>query len=879
MITPRPTRATQLRPSPTSRRRQLPRRVFARLLGVGALLACTSATAIASESAPANQVYATAVVEPNQPIGDAKGIFPGRVVWIHNPKAVNQDCVVDAPGHGWYLPENHRQPVVDAMVASALHDLTGESTDAAAWSAIFRYHNRARGKGPVDYARGEKIFIKINATSAWTGNFNPADLTPVAYISETSIASVRAVLRQLVNVVGVNPRDIYVGDPLKHVYKHLYDVWHAEFPDVHYLDNGGYTNLGRETVTPSATALIRYSDRGTVLRTNVWSNNYPGDSPVTQDSLYGIFETAEYLINLPMLKGHRRAGVTMFAKNHFGSHTRGDASHLHNGLVAPTEIVVGSRAGYGLYRVQVDIMGHSLLGRKNLLYLMDALWATDYELDVPLRWQMAPFANSYMASIFASLDPVAIESVGYDFLRAEFTASRIPAAGTYVQMDGVDDYLHQAADRSNWPTGLAYDPDGTGVSLPSLGTHEHWNNATDRRYSRNLAATGRGIELVQVDQALRVAAVANQSVRASASASFSVAATGTPPVSYQWERRAAGASAWVPLTDDGNYLGAHTSTLTISTATPAMNTDAFRCVVADVAGSSHTSNGAVLYIVQPGAGRLFDLSARAHCAGGDRVAIGGLVIAGGAKRVLLRAVGPTLTTQQLAAGDVLADPVIELHDARDNSIVARNDNWTDAANAAEISATARRVGAMALEATDHTSSAMLLTLQPGGYSFVATGREQTSGIVLVEVYDADDAPTPGRLFNLSARGDCRTGDRVTIGGLVIAGAAKRVLVRAVGPSLDTQGIATADALRDPQIEVHSFREHNAVIARNDNWSDNANAGEVEAVARTVGAVPLAPTDMTSSSLLLSLEPGSYSFVASGVAGSTGIVLVEVYEVE
>jgi hypothetical protein len=847
-------------------------------VGVAGLL--IAATAWLACSPLRGQTYPTAQVTANQPIGEAKGIFPGRVVWVHNPKAVNQDCVVNAPGHGWFLAENHNQPAVDAMVAAALRDLTGAASDRAAWSAIFRYHNGTRGKGAADYRPGEKIFIKINATSAWTGNFNTTDLTPTGYISETSIASVRAVLRQLVNVVGVAPGDIYVGDPLKHIYKHLYDVWHSEFPEVHYLDNGGYTNLGRENVTPSATAVIRYSDRGSVLRTNVWSNGYPGDNPVTQDSLYRVFEDAEYLINIPMLKGHRRAGVTMFAKNHFGSHTRSDASHLHNGLVAPTETVDASRSRYGVYRVQVDIMGHSLLGRKNLLYLMDALWSTDHELDVPLRWQMPPFANTYMASVFASLDPVAIESVGYDFLRSEFTTSRVPAAGTFVQMDAVDDYLHQAADRANWPVGLQYDPDGTGTPLPSLGTHEHWNNATARQYSRNLSSTGRGIELVDDDLTLRTQSVASQSVLTGGSATFSAQAAGTPPLQYAWQRKAAGSETWVTLGSNSTYSGVATASLTVTAPALAMNGDQFRCVVSDAVGAVSTTNAATLYVSAPGAGRLVNLAARAESGTDNRVAIGGFVISGAAKRVLIRAVGPTLTTRGIGPADVLRDPVIELHDAlHDNRVIANGDNWVDEPEAAEITNTANRVGAGPLAPDDRTSSALLLTLPPGPYTFLAHGADGATGIVLVEVYDADAAGSAGRLVDLAARANCRTGTSVTIGGFVVDGAPKRLLVRAVGPSLSGQGIPAAQILRDPVIEVHDARHDNAVVARNDDWSTEPNADQLAATAASVGATALAADDRTSSALLLDLQPGVYSFIAQGKADASGIVLIEVYEVQ
>jgi len=454
-------------------------------------------------------VYATNnSIIPNEPIGQAKGIFPGRVVWVHNPDATNENCVPDDTTHPWFAPENNNQEVIDDMVSKALQALTGQTTDGAAWDTIFKYHNSTRGKGSVGYSLGENIFIKINVVSSWSGNYNSSDLSKVKKswgglnpnyaVTETSPAVVLSVLRQLVNVVGVPQSNIYVGDPLRHIFKEYYDILHSEFPNVHYLDYS-YNTLGREKVVKSSNAIIYYSDHGTILRPDVWDPNRPGGTtPIYHDTLYTIHEIADYVINLPVLKGHRRAGMTMFAKNNFGSHTRADASHLHNGLVAPMEMQNGvTRGGYGWYRVQVDIMAHSLLGKKNLLYLMDALWTTDYELDKPLKWQMEPFNNDYMSSIFASLDPVAIESVGYDFLRSEFTAERTPPAGTYVQMEGVDDYLHQAADSSNWPDGIVYDPDSTGTLFASLGVHEHWNNPTDKQYTRNLG-TGSGIELYKV---------------------------------------------------------------------------------------------------------------------------------------------------------------------------------------------------------------------------------------------------------------------------------------------------------------------------------------------------------------------------------------------
>ena len=457
-----------------------------------------------TEGEPGNPIP-TSIHEANSHIGVGKGIFPGRVVWVYDPKATNENCNPTSVGHAWWMPENNNQPVIDGMVSKAIQSLSGKATDKDAWDAIFKYHNNTRGKGSVSYKAGEKFFIKINNVSGWGGNFSTKDLSVVANssygIAETSPEIILTVLRQLVNVVGVAQSDIYVGDPLRNTYKHCYDMWHNEFPNVHYVSHDNYSNLGREKLVPDSIPSIFYSDRGTVLRENVWDTNRLGGAAVTSDCLYKAFENAEYILNIPMLKGHKRAGITMFAKNNFGNHTRADASHLHMGLVDPIEIQYSnSRREYGMYRVQVDMMGSKMLGGKTLFYLMDALWASDQEISYPKKFSMPPFNNDWSSSVFASLDPVAIESVGYDFLTSEFTATRTikDNAGTYVQKPAADDYLRQAADSSQWPVNIKYDPDNEGKPITSLGVYEHWNNSVDKQYSRNLG-TGNGIELFKVD--------------------------------------------------------------------------------------------------------------------------------------------------------------------------------------------------------------------------------------------------------------------------------------------------------------------------------------------------------------------------------------------
>ncbi len=430
-------------------------------------------------------------------MGTARGIYPGRVVWVWDPAATNEK-LTNAPGDGWFLPKNNDQAAIDRMLSQGLQTLTGKTTDAAAWEAIFRFHNAARRGSAAGYKKGETILVKINAVSAWQGNFDPRDDTimPNQYYgnAETSPEVALSMLRQLVNTVGVAQEDIWLGDPISRLYKHSYDLLHSEFPKVHYLDRDAGASIGREQTRYTASPVIFYSDRGTILRAGTNENSSIGPY-IDSDILCTLFQTVDYVINIPQMKGHKRAGVSMFAKNNFGSQGRGAASHLHGGLVNPTERDP-SRQGYGLYRVQVDFMGHAWTGGKILFFLMDALYAGPEAVDPPTKWKLAPFNGDWTSSLFLSLDPVAIESVGYDFLRSEYTSG---TPYNWVQMRGVDDYLHQAADRANWPAGIVYDPEKDGTPIGSLGVHEHWNNAVDKQYSRNLG-TGSGIELVRAGE-------------------------------------------------------------------------------------------------------------------------------------------------------------------------------------------------------------------------------------------------------------------------------------------------------------------------------------------------------------------------------------------
>jgi hypothetical protein len=141
-------------------------------------------------------------------------------------------------------------------------------------------------------------------------------------------------------------------------------------------------------------------------------------------------------------------------------------------------------------------MGHRDLGAKTVLYLIDGLFGGYYWKGTPYKWEMAPFNGDWPSSLFASQDPVAIDSVAYDFLITEWPhVVENGTGGPGSLQGGAQDYLHEAAKADFPPSGTWYDPENDGYALDSLGVHEHWNNSIDKQYSRNLGI-GEGIELI-----------------------------------------------------------------------------------------------------------------------------------------------------------------------------------------------------------------------------------------------------------------------------------------------------------------------------------------------------------------------------------------------
>lgn len=433
---------------------------------------------------------------PNQPFGTEMGIFPGRVVWTWNPKATNPDCTNNYQTRDFfYLPEKYDQKVVGEMFSETLRKLTGKKKDAKAWDAVFRNFNQRKHNVNRGYTEGEKIFIKLNQTSArgtlneavrkegkyFHPEYDPASARTQTVACETSPPVVLELLRHLVNICGVKQSDISIGDPQNPLWGFNYEAWSKEFPEVLYTDNMFGTH-GRTLIVPTEKELLFWSDKATA------------------EKLYTVTENADYLINVPNLKVHNIAGITITAKNHFGSHSRPRSSHLHYALAR-------MNSGYHKYRVFVDIMGSRYLGQNTLIHIVDGLWGGGSSVTgAPVKYFMEPFNNNWCNSLFMSLDQVALDSVCYDILRTEWDGvnSHDPinnATEDSPNMWGVDDYLHQAADPKNWPEGIVYDPDNSGTPLKSLGIHEHWNNPKDKQYSRNLGKKY-GIELVSIPETL-----------------------------------------------------------------------------------------------------------------------------------------------------------------------------------------------------------------------------------------------------------------------------------------------------------------------------------------------------------------------------------------
>ena len=262
---------------------------------------------------------------------------------------------------------------------------------------------------------------------------------------------------------------------------------------------------------------------------------------------------------------------------------------------------------------------------------------------------------------------------------------------------------------------------------------------------------------------------------------------------------------------------------------------------------------------------LTSISTRARVGTGANVLIAGFAVSGTEpKAVLIRAVGPTLGGFGLTG--LLVDPVLELF-RNDRSTLAVNDNWGSEGNAAAITATSGRVGAFSLP-SGSTEAVISVTLPPGNYTAQVRGAADGTGIGLVEVYDAGTGTENSRLSSISSRAEVGVGGNILIAGFVVRGTeSKTILIRGVGPGLSA---FIAGAVANPKLEL--FRGQ-TMINENDDWTDPA----IAAAAARSGTFTLA-TGSRDAALLVTLPPGTYTAQVSGVGASTGVALIEVYEV-
>lgn len=439
--------------------------------GLFAAVAVAVATTYWSSTVPGARADFVPIDPVNSPMGVGKGIYPGRVVWVHDPTATKWNGVT---GH-WWDEQNLDQQAVDRMLSHALRTLTAEQNDAAAWAALFRYFNRTHGAGDVGYQPGEKIAIKINLNEEGYGP---------AYGGNGRMPSpqmIHSLLAQLFDKVHVSGSNVIIYDASRAIADPLYNRIHGDadpnFKNVRFVANT--TGNGRIGAVYDPAYPVHFAN--------------PSVSPANHATAYlpTCGTEAKYLIDMPLLSAHSMFGVTGCGKNWFGSVCwRTNANYFPwNGGWTPSPL-----HNFGLrnnpmnsYNPIVDLMGHPQLGGKTLLFLVDGLYGSDNAITTVLRYRS--FGTNWTASVLASQDPVALDSVLVDILRNE------PLMASNCSGQGVDNYLHEGAQAGNPPSGSLYDPGSTGSRLASLGVHEHWNNAVDKLYSRNLGGT-EGVELL-----------------------------------------------------------------------------------------------------------------------------------------------------------------------------------------------------------------------------------------------------------------------------------------------------------------------------------------------------------------------------------------------
>lgn len=432
---------------------------------------------------------------PNAPVGIARGIFPGRVVWARDPQATKWAGHWQEKSDQWWRDENTDQSRVDVLLASTLTRLTGSTEGPAAWSAIFQYYNKnVRGMEKRGYQPGEGVAVKINLNNSDKGD--KAD-----NYTDASPQMVLAMVRQLVNQAHVRPQDIIVYDARRFIPSYiLMKVW-SEFKDVRFVQNKAAQPIQPKHPVYGDHSKLEAADWVAGVE---YSNGKYKDAKLIPKQIYD----ATYLVNLALLKAHSypynsmengdqgQTGITMTGKNHFGS-IKGTAE-LHPAINTDQE------ATNHTYSPMVDLAASPNLGGKTILFVLDGLYSGRKWRTYPMHFPNPPFNNrvepyenlDWPASVLASLDGVALDAVGLDILFAQTKNNNDTNGHPRILIRTcADDYLFEMAQADHPPSGTAYKQGGKVVG--SLGVYEHWDTDATKRYSRNLdPLNGRGIELI-----------------------------------------------------------------------------------------------------------------------------------------------------------------------------------------------------------------------------------------------------------------------------------------------------------------------------------------------------------------------------------------------
>ena len=360
---------------------------------------------------------------------------------------------------------------------------------------------------------------------------------------------------------------------------------------------------------------------------------------------------------------------------------------------------------------------------------------------------------------------------------------------------------------------------------------------------------------------------------------FNVEAIGAPPILYQW------------LFNGTPILNANSSVLSL-TNVDVSRVGTYTVVVTTNAGSVTSDPSTLTLSNNPT--RVGNISTRGVTNGGNQVLIAGFVVANApgapanqTRQMLIRVVGPTLSGAPFNVTGVLANPLLEVYNAAGQQILT-NDNWgtqnanavTNATAVTAIQQAAARVSAFTLAPTS-LDAVVLATLPAGSYTVQARGpNPNSSGVVLIEVYDATAGTvtaTSPKASNVATRGEVGTGGNVLIAGFVINGtAARRMLIRGVGPTLTRFGLGQNAVLADPFL---TLKDSSGVTLRtSDDWGSGDDAAVIASAAVSGGAFPLA-NGSKDAAMIIMLQPGAYTVQLSGVNNGTGIGIVEVYDVD